>query len=120
MGHPNKKKGTAAERRHREAYLSRVWPNVTSHYDKRHPTKDHLNTGDWHVESKKRKTWNIADVLSSMEKHVPTGEPWIVLYEDGDKRRAGAIQTDVVILPADVFFDLLETVKALTQGQVEE
>ncbi len=42
-----------------------------------------------------------------MFERVPTGEPWIILYADGDKRKADSIKDDVVILPAEQYFDEL-------------
>ena len=107
MSHPSKVKGWADEAYDRRVYLSRVWPDCTSHHDKQHPTKDHGQTDRYHVQSKKRKTWNIKDVVREMFARVPEGEPWVILYADGDKRKADSIKEDVVILPAEQYFDEL-------------
>ena len=107
MSHPSKTKGWADELYDRRVYLSRVWPDCTTHFNKQHPTKDHAGTGEYHVQSKKRKTWNIKDVVREMFERVPEGEPWVILYADGDKRKADAIKDDVIILPAKQYFDEL-------------
>lgn len=112
MSHPSKKKGWADEAYDRRVYLSRVWPDCTSHHDKAHPTKDHAGTGAYHVQSKKRKTWNIKDVVREMFGRVPPGQPWLILYADGDKRKADSIKDDVVILPARQYFDELAELEA--------
>ncbi len=107
MSHPSKVKGWADEAYDRRVYLSRVWPDCTSHHNKQHPTKDHAQTDRYHVQSKKRKTWNIKDVVREMLERVPEGEPWVILYSDGDKRKKDAIKDDVVILPAVQYFEEL-------------
>lgn len=107
MSHPSKVKGWADELYDRRVYLSRVWPDATSHQSKQHPTKDHAGTGRYHVQSKKRRTWNVKDVVREMFERVPEGEPWLILYADGDKRKADSIKDDVVILPAKQYFDEL-------------
>jgi len=106
VSHPSKVKGWKDEAYDRRVYLSRVWPDCTSHHDKQHPTKDHAATGRYHVQSKKRKTWNIKDVVREMFKRTG-GDPWLILYSDGDKRKADSIKEDVVILPAHQYFDEL-------------
>jgi hypothetical protein len=104
MSHPSKVKGWADELRDRQVYLQRVWPAVDSHPNSQHPTKDHGGTGTTHVQSKKRKTWNIKDVVRWMFDH--TGDdPWFIIYSDGDKRKKDAIKEDVVILPAEQYIE---------------
>lgn len=111
MSHPSKVKGWADENYDRNVYLSRLWPHCTSHPQKQHPTKDHAGTGRYHVQSKKRKTWNIKDVVREM--FARTGDdPWFIIYSDGDKRKKDSIKEDVVILPAEQYITELEELEA--------
>jgi hypothetical protein len=107
MSHPNKVRGWRGERNHRDAHLRDVWPRVDFHRNRQHPTKDHEFTGNWHVQSKARKTWNIKDVVRWMFEKVPH-KLWLVVYSDGDKRKADAIKLDVVIMPASTGMMLLD------------
>jgi hypothetical protein len=75
--------------------------------DRYHPTKDHINTGIWHVESKKRNTWNVKDVVRQMEQMVPEGEPWVIMYEDRDRRKKENPSGAFAILPGELFAELL-------------
>lgn len=97
--------GNAGERHHRRL-LRLVWPDIDKGPD-RHPTDDHSNTGVWHVQSKKRSTWNIKDVVLHMEKHVSERDPWVVLYEDRDRRKKGNPSRVYAILPAEEFASLV-------------
>lgn len=117
MSHPSKTKGWADELYDRRVYLSRVWPHCSSHHNKQHPTKDHAGTGRYHVQSKKRKTWNIKDVVREMFERVPDGEPWVILYADGDKRKKDSIKDDVIILPAVQYFDELAELHRLREKE---
>lgn len=79
--------GNAGERNHRDI-LRVVWPDIEKHEDRYHPTDDHKNTGYYHVQSKKRKTWNIKDVVRNMEDRLGVdGEQWLIVYEDRDRRK---------------------------------
>ena len=107
MSHPNKVRGWRGERGHRDRLLRRVWPKVDFHRNRQHPTKDHEFTGNWHVQSKARKTWNIKDVVRHMFDYCDD-DRWLVVYSDGDKRKADAIKEDVVIMPATAAMRLLD------------
>jgi len=98
--------GNAGERHHREM-LRRVWPDIKIG-PPRHPTDDHSNTGAWHVQSKKRATWNIKDVVRHMDKYS-VHEPWVVMYEDRDRRKVENPSGVYAILPA---YDLIELLLA--------
>jgi signal recognition particle subunit SEC65 len=106
VSNKSKAKGNEGERNHRRI-LSEVWPNIKNHDDKYHPTKDHDGTGRWHVESKKRKTWNIKDVVRQMENEVPEGEPWLIMYEDSNRKLKDNPSGVYAILPAELFVELM-------------
>ena len=98
--------GNAGERHHR-VILRPVWPKIKKYKDRYDPTRDHGKTGGWHVESKKRNTWNIKDVVRSMEDNVPEGTPWIIAYEDRNRIKKENPSTVVAILPLELLADLM-------------
>jgi len=102
----SKDKGNAGERHHR-AILRGLWPDIEKYWDRYDPTRDHRNTGEWHVESKKRNTWNIKDVVRSMETHVPSGTPWLICYEDSNRIKKENPSTVVGILPLELLAEVL-------------
>ncbi len=97
--------GNAGERNHRKI-LTPVWPNIRIG-PRYHPTRDHLRTGVWHVESKKRNTWNVKDVVRDMEEHVPAGVPWLICYEDRNRTKKENPSTVVGILPLKLLTELM-------------
>ena len=93
--------------------LKRVWPNANrSDVDKQHPTRDLAHTGDWHVQVKARKTWNIKDVVKHMEHHMNkplnATHPWMIVYMDSDRRKKDNPKDVYVIMPAEQFTRILE------------
>lgn len=104
--------GSSGERNHR-GILRPVFPDIDLG-PPYHPTKDHTNTGDWHIESKKRNTWNIKDVVKAMEQRVPEDEPWAIMYEDRDRRKKENPSGVYAIVPAEWFVELLAAYEALT------
>jgi len=98
--------GNAGERNHRRM-LSRVFPSIKIG-PPRHPTDDHSNTEDWHIQSKKRATWNIKDVVRHMDHYLPE-EKWIIMYEDRNRNLKDNPSGVYMILPAELGIDLLST-----------
>ena len=98
--------GNAGERNHRKI-LRKNWGAISINKDRYHPTKDHVGTGDWHVESKKRATWNIKDVVREMEEQVPEGVPWLIAYEDRNRNKTENPSVVVGILPLELLTDLM-------------
>ena len=93
--------------------LRRVWSKVNrSDVDKQHPTRDLAHTGDWHVQVKARKTWNIKDVVKHMEKHMskPSNatHPWMIVYMDSDRRKKDNPKEVYVIMPAEQAANMME------------
>ena len=103
----SKDKGNVGERHHR-VILRPLWPNIEKFWDRYDPTRDHRETADWHVESKKRATWNIKDVVRSMETHVPKDTPWLICYEDANRLRKENPTTVVAILPLEQLVEVLQ------------
>jgi hypothetical protein len=89
--------GNAGERNHRQI-LSSVWPDIKRKDDRYHPTQDHDNTGPFHVESKKRATWNIKDVVKAQIDGTPHDQ-WIIAYEDRNRTKRENPSIPVAILP---------------------
>jgi hypothetical protein len=95
--------GNAGERNHRRI-LRPLWPDIVRYPDRYHPTRDHDNTGPFHVESKKRATWNIKDVVVSQAR---VQGPWIIAYEDRNRTKVGNPSIAVGILPLDQLAEIL-------------
>lgn len=94
------------------AALKRVWPKANrSDVDKQHPTRDLAQTGDWHVQVKKRKTWNIKDVVRHMEHHMSKPKnathPWMIVYMDSDRRKKSNPKGVYAIVPIETMATLL-------------
>lgn len=108
--------GNAGERNHRDI-LRYVWPDIEKHEDRYHPTDDHKNTGAYHVQSKKRATWNIKDVVRHMEKwldwHI---DPWFIMYEDRDRRKKDNPFDVYAIIPAGLLVEILLGLRVLDEG----
>lgn len=94
--------GNAGERNHRKI-LAEVWPDIKIG-PRYHHTKDHAHTGYWHVESKKRNTWNIKDVVRSQEQ---VNGPWLICYEDRNRTKKENPSTVVGILPLTLLAELM-------------
>ncbi len=95
--------GNAGERNHRKI-LRKIWGAISINKDRYHPTKDHVGTGLFHVESKKRGTWNIKDVVRQQEQ---VDGPWLICYEDRNRNKAGNPSVVVGILPLELLVDLM-------------
>jgi hypothetical protein len=100
-------KGTAFENHVLETYLKKIWPKV-----ERAPLKgvndygDFINVGYWLVEAKKRDRWDLPTWIRTILKKVRAKgtSPWVLVFA-GDKR--SAIDIDLVVLPAEQYFDQL-------------
>lgn len=90
--------------------LRAVWPEVNrSDVDKQHPTKDLAHTGQWHVQVKCRKTWNIKDVVKHMEEYMEDAlDPWMIVYLDSDRRKKANPSGIYAILPVEELNRLLK------------
>ena len=99
----SKDKGNVGERNHRKI-LRKIWPRICKYKDRYHPTRDHGKTNGWHVESKKRNTWNIKDVVRSQER---VEGPWIIAYEDANRTKLENPSTVVGILPLELLAELM-------------
>lgn len=101
--------GNAGERNHR-SILRAVWPEIDRYDDRYHPTRDHKNTGRYHVESKKRATWNIKDVVRDMEQKVPieVGLRWFIAYEDRNRTLKDNPSGTYAIIPLPELARLLQ------------
>ncbi len=114
MANPPKAKGTRNEGDHLIKYVQPIWPQAERQGTM--PYVDYRPTGDWHVQSKKRKTWNIKDVIYLLSQKFGEGK-WVTIYSDGDKRRKGSVQVDVAILPAAQWRDLVLELHQLRSDQ---
>ena len=95
--------GNAGERNHR-VILAPVWPKIKKYKDRYHPTRDHGKTGGWHVESKKRATWNIKDVVRSQEQ---VEGPWLICYEDRNRNKAENPSVVLGMLPLELLAEIM-------------
>lgn len=98
-----KDKGNQGERNHRRI-LARCWPDIKRCDNRYHPTRDHDNTEGWYVESKKRSSWNIKDVVRVQEQ---VKGPWLIAYEDSNRLLADSPSTVIGILPLKVLAEVL-------------
>ena len=103
--------GNAGERNHR-LILAVAFPDIVRYPDRYHPTRDHDNTGSWHIESKKRNTWNIKDVVRDMENGVPIHTPWAIMYEDRDRRKKENPSGVYGVVPGDLLARLIDAADA--------
>ncbi len=95
--------GNVGERNHR-VILAPVWPNIKKYKDRYHPTRDHGKTSGWHVESKKRATWNIKDVVRSQER---VEGPWLICYEDRNRNKAENPSVVLGMLPLELLAEIM-------------
>ena len=95
--------GNVGERNHRKI-LRKIWPGIKKYKDRYHPTRDHGRTGGWHVESKKRATWNIKDVVRSQE---TVEGPWLICYEDRNRNKAENPSVVLGMLPLELLVELM-------------
>ena len=76
---------------------------------KAHPTKDLAHTGEWTVQVKRRKTWNIKDVVRHMEQEADGH--WFIVYMDRDRRKKDNPQEVYAIPPMTEMVRLLSIEK---------
>lgn len=87
--------------------LKPLWPDVNrDDVPKMHPTADLAHTGGTTVQVKCRKTWNVKDVLTHMQRHMGGCEDWVVVYSDSDQRKVGVPLGLFAILPLDEYVRL--------------
>jgi len=110
MSNPPKKKGTRYEGVVLE-WLKPIWPkalrvsNTKGIYDK----GDFENTGDWLIEAKHRKTWDIHEWIQVC--HDKAGmNPWALFL-----RRDARTMSDVVVIPRWVWSEIMAAVKEKLQ-----
>ena len=104
------------------AIFQKVWSKVNrSDVDKQHPTRDLAHTGDWHVQVKARKTWNIKDVVKHMEKWMNKPEnatsPWMIIYMDSDRRKKDNPSGVYAILPAEQLARMMEAFRKVVDNE---
>ena len=95
--------GNVGERNHRKI-LRKIWPQIKKYKDRYHPTRDHGKTGGWHVESKKRATWNIKDVVRSQEQ---VEGPWLICYEDRNRNKGDNPSVVLGMLPLELLVEIM-------------
>jgi hypothetical protein len=89
--------------------LTVLWPDVNrDDVSKQDPVRDLAHTGQWVVQVKARKTWNIKDVVRHMEEWMKgDARPWMIVYMDSDRRKRDNPKGMYAILPLDTVIALI-------------
>lgn len=106
MANRPKQKGTARETNLVQA-LRLVWPRAERSADGRE-SSDFFNCGQWTVEAKHRKTWQIMQWIRKIRK-VADGHEWVILIKHGrmdtvEGREVGR----VAVIDEDLFFRMAQ------------
>ena len=93
--------------------LRAIWPDVNrDDVPKQDPVRDLAHTGQWVVQVKARKSWNIKDVVRHMEEWMKgDARPWFVVYMDSDRRKRDNPKDLYAILPLDTLTMLINAVQ---------
>ena len=103
MANPPKAKGTKFENE-LLVRLQQVWPDA-DRAKTNNPSNDFAGI-PFPVEAKHRKTWQIPAWCRALV-HVATDHRWVLVAAAGDRRKADA-QPTVMVLPLDFGIELLE------------
>ena len=93
--------------------LTAIWPDCNrDDVSKQDPVRDLAHTGQWVVQVKARKTWNIKDVVRHMEEWMKgDARPWMIVYMDSDRRKRDNPKDMYAILPLSTVVALINAVQ---------